>query len=123
MKFWQDPDCMEIDRRLLEATYDAVMTVYELRSDVSGEFTEEVKKEIAAGVPCGVAYLSGGTAKNGDAATAERTLKVFCTEEIDVPAGAVLRIQKNGKTIEAVRTGIAGHYGTHQELIAAEEKK
>lgn len=122
MKFWQDASCRETDRRLLESTYDAVMTVYELQPKTEDGFTEETRVEIAVKVPCGVSYLSGGGAKDGSAATAEGTLKIFCTEEITVPAGAILHIQRDGKTIEAIRTGIARHYGTHQELIAVEQK-
>ncbi|MGI5824453.1 MAG: hypothetical protein ACOX7J_02670 [Bacillota bacterium] len=117
MKLWNDRDCVEVDKRLIESTYDSVMNVYICNYIKIDDFSEEVRELLYEGVKCGISYLSAGNAADGDLAEAEMNVKIFCSENYDIPAGAVLDISGNND-FQVLRVGKAKHYLSHQELTA-----
>ena len=118
MKFWNDDSCVRVDKELLDATYDAYMNVIIFETVEKDGFAEEEELTLYSDIPCGISFLSGGSAKDTNYAEAESMIKVFCPDDIDVPVGAVLDIVYLGQCFRALRCGYAKHYSTHREFTA-----
>lgn len=123
MRFWNDSNLINSDKELLEQTYDSIMNVYCIEQEYIDGLLEEKESLLYENIPCGISFMSMNLTTDDDLAHTESTIKIFCSDDYDIPAGAVIIINNNNKSVRYIRVGHAKHYMTHQELIAIHQSR
>ena len=108
-----------MEEKALNATYDAVMDVYGFRQQLAADgTTAEEKVLLASAVPCAVSAQGLTAAQGYDLPGTEDTVKIFCSQALNIEPGAELWVTVSGQTSIYRQVGRAKVYLAHQELLA-----
>lgn len=115
----------ELERALLEQTYDGVMTVTGTRKqEVSGETVVTPDAVLHENIPCALSF-SGTPDSKTDANSGQISYQatIYCAPELAVPAGCRIAVQQYGATYRLKYSGESVVYPTHQQLSAVREER
>ena len=106
----------ELERALLEQTYDGVMTVTGTsKQEVGGETVVTPDAVLHENIPCALSF--SGTPEISYQAT------IYCAPELTIPAGCRIVVQQYGATYRLKYSGESAVYPTHQQLSAVREER
>lgn len=108
-------------RDAIESLYIGKCTIVEFvpEKDEETKLTTQVEKQVYVDLPCRLSYSRYKTedvASGTEFVSAEQTMKLFLSPDIEVNHGSKLIITQNGKTKEYKRSGVANHHTNHQEI-------
>ena len=97
-------------------------TIYNLEEVFDEETYQTVLREVEVvkDEPCRMSFSRRSqypTAINEGVAWVEQELKLFIRVDIEIKAGSVIEITRNGVTIKYRRSGSPLRYSTHQEIM------
>lgn len=107
-------------REVLEETYDGVCTVYEKQQYKNSDtkVTEIREAELFSSEPCHLSYSSDAAAVGtGTVTDVVQTIKLFLVPEKVIPPGSKIVVTQQGRTEAYSRSGKAGVYSSHQEIV------
>lgn len=115
----------ELERALLEQTYDAVMTVTGTRKGTrNGETVVTPDAVLYENIPCALSFSGtpdGKTDANSGQISYQAT--IYCAPELTIPAGCRIVAQQYGATYRLKYSGESVVYPTHQQLSAVREER
>ena len=109
----------ELERALLEQTYDGVMTVTSTsKQTVNGETVVTPDAVLHENIPCALSF-SGTPDSRTDANSGQVSYQatIYCAPDLAVPAGC------RGATYRLKYSGESAVYPTHQQLSAVREER
>ena len=112
----------ELERALLEQTYDGVMTVTGTRKqEVGGETVVTPDAVLHENIPCALSF-SGTPDSKTDANSSQISYQatIYCAP---VPAGCRIAVQQYGVIYRLKYSGESAVYPTHQQLSAVREER
>lgn len=111
------------ERRLLEQTYDGLMTVTGSRKRVEdGETVIDHDAVLCEGEPCALSLAATpATDQDGTAGAIRYDAVLFCAPELDLPPGCHISVSQYGKTIPLLYSGERALLPTHQQLSVRRE--
>lgn len=115
----------ELERALLEQTYDGVMTVTGTsKQEVGGETVVTPDAVLYENIPCALSF-SGTPDSRTDANSGQISYQatIYCAPELAIPAGCRLAVQQYGVTYRLKYSGESAVYPTHQQLSAVREER
>jgi len=111
-------------RKAVEKQYRGKISVYGFKSEIIDSETVNVLAELIKDEPC---YLQRRPLKSADSdgvkSSVDYSLKVMCAPELNVPAGARIKVVQDGKLWEFKYTGDNFPYPTHQELVTVVKER
>lgn len=112
----------EMERRLLEKTYDGSMAVYTAgKEKLKGESVLSWSM-LHDGIPCALSMLKVPELRRAqDAGGIEYTAVLFCAPEIEIPPGSRITVTQYGRETAFCYSGECIRYPTHQELSVKRE--
>ena len=113
----------ELERALLEQTYDGVMTVTGTsKQEVNGETVVTPDAVLHENIPCGLSFSGTPDGAQGeDAGEIAYQGTIFCAPELNIPAGCRIAVTQYGVTYALRYSGEGIVYPTHQQLSAVRE--
>ena len=115
----------ELERALLEQTYDGVMTVTGTsKQTVNGETVVTPDAVLHENIPCALSFSGtpdSGTDEGGGTVRYQAT--IYCAPDLTVPAGCRIVVQQYGVTYRLKYSGESAVYPTHQQLSAVREER
>lgn len=75
------------------------------------------EKIVAEEIPCKLSFSSLSSAGEGNTAAVSQSVKLFLSNEIEVPAGSKIVVTRRGKEYLFQRSGLPGIFLYHQELL------
>lgn len=79
--------------------------------------TEPVERPVVSGEPCRLSFQSGQAAKAlQGAAQIGQGVKLFLSNEVEVPPGSKVVVTQNGAETAYAQSGEPARYSTHQEI-------
>ena len=110
----------ELERALLEQTYDGVMTV----TGTSKETVVTPDAVLHENIPCALSF-SGTPDSKTDANSSQISYQatIYCAPDLAVPAGCRIAVQQYGATYRLKYSGESAVYPTHQQLSAVREER
>lgn len=115
----------EIERRLLESTYDGVMTVTGTRKETrNGETVVTPDAVLHENIPCALSF-SGTPDSKTDANSGQISYQatIYCAPDLTVPAGSRITVHQYGMVYQLKYSGESAVYPTHQQLSAVREAR
>lgn len=115
----------ELERALLEQTYDGVMTVTGTRKqEVDGETVVTPDAVLIENAPCALSF-SGTPDSKTDANSGQISYQatIYCAPDLTVPAGSRIAVLQYGVTYRLKYSGESVAYPTHQQLSAVREER
>lgn len=115
----------ELERALLEQTYDGVMTVIGTsKQKVGGETVVTPDAVLHENIPCALSF-SGTPDSKTDANSGQISYQatIYCAPDLAVPAGCRIAVQQYGATYRLKYSGESAVYPTHQQLSAVREER
>lgn len=115
----------ELERALLEQTYDGVMTVTGTRKqEVDGETVVTPDAVLIENAPCALSF-SGTPDSRTDANSSQISYQatIYCAPDLAVPAGCRIAVRQYGVTYRLKYSGESVVYPTHQQLSAVREER
>ena len=107
-------------RATIESTYEDKCTVTEIQHSKNPVTFLQEEKEVCTveNQPCRLSFSNISSVGDGDYAVTAQTVKLFIAPEIEIKAGSKITIvQKDGSTHHYKRSGVAGVWSTHQEIM------
>ena len=113
----------DLERKLLELTYDGVMTVTGTsKATVNGETVVTPDATLYEDVPCAASFSGASDNESDeDSGRVQYQTTIFCAPELDIPAGCRIAVQQNGAVCRFKYSGEHVVYPTHQQLSAVRE--
>lgn len=106
-------------RKVIEAAYDGVCTVYERKpfKDPDTKVTSSREEAVIRNEPCHLSF-SGDTAASGTETVTNvaQTIKLFLAPEKEIRPGSKIEVTQNGRTESYSQSGKASVYASHQEI-------
>lgn len=115
----------ELERALLEQTYDGVMTVTGTRKQtLNGETVVMPDVVLHENIPCALSF-SGTPDSKTDANSGQISYQatIYCAPELTISAGCRIAVQQYGATYRLKYSGESAVYPTHQQLSAVREER
>ena len=110
----------ELERALLEQTYDGVMTVTGVSKQiVNGETVVTPDAVLHENIPCALSF--SGTPDSSGQISYQAT--IYCAPDLTVPAGCRIAVRQYGVTYRLKYSGESAVYPTHQQLSAVREER
>ena len=108
----------ELERALLEQTYDGVMTVTgSQKQNVDGETIVTPDAILYDGQPCALSFSGTPDGAQGeDAGEIAYQGTIFCAPDLNIPAGCRITVTQYGATYALRYSGEGIVYPTHQQL-------
>jgi hypothetical protein len=105
-------------RKALEQGYDGIFTVTEHKKVTKPNHTTGFVDEVViVDQPCRLSFSSSPSAKDGNVAEINQTVKLFFAPEIKVKEGSKITVTQHGVTTDYKQSGTPAVYSTHQEII------
>ena len=105
-------------RKALEKGYTGTFTVTEHQKVKKANHTTGFSDvEVLVDQPCRLSFSSSPSAKDGDVAELNQTVKLFYAPEIVVKEGSKITVTQNGITTEYKQSGTPAVYDTHIEIL------
>ena len=105
-------------RKALEKGYIGNFTVTEHQKITRPNHTTGFSDvEVLVDQPCRLSFSSSPSAKDGDVAEINQTVKLFYAPEIIVKEGSKITVTQNGVTTEYKQSGTPAVYDTHIEIL------
>lgn len=105
--------------RALQSLWKGKMTVI-IRTQTKNETTKQnefSETVLFENEPCRLSFSSITPTENSvGAAETAQSVKVFCSQTLDIPAGSKLVIEQNGRVSEYSKSGEPAVYTYHQEI-------
>ena len=113
----------DLERGLLELTYNGVMTVTGTRKEVvNGETVVTPDAALYENLPCALSFSDTPSSESGeDSGQVRYQATIFCEPEPDLPTGCRITVQQCGVTYRLKYSGERIVYPTHQQLSAVRE--
>lgn len=115
----------EIERKLLESTYDGTMTVLGTRKEtVNGETVVTPDAVLHENIPCALSF-SGTPDSKTDANSGQISYQatIYCAPELNIPAGSRILVRQYGAEYRLKYSGESAVYPTHRQLSAVREAR
>lgn len=113
-------------REAIESLYSGRATVtvtLSLRDPVTHE-QKRISDVIYTDIPCRLSYSSKNVAnEDGMISTANITVTMFTSPEIDIPEGSKVSVLWQGKRLEFKNTSIPAYHETHNEYSLEDVRK
>lgn len=93
------------------------LIVQDKKVDPVTHITNFTEKTIAEEIPCKLSFSSLSAAGEGSVAAVSQSVKLFLSNEIEVPAGSKIVVTRRGKEYLFQRSGLPGIFLYHQELL------
>ena len=115
----------ELERALLEQTYDGVMTVTGTsKQEVGGETVVTPDAVLHENIPCALSFSGTPDSKtDADSGQISYQATIYCAPELTIPAGCRIAVQQYGATYRLKYSGESAVYPTHQQLSAVREER
>lgn len=113
---------IQIQRRILEKTYDALCTISQsVTKKVNGETVIE-DEVVLTHQPCALSQGSSKYAHQTETkADVSYVAKLFIAPEIKILPGSKIIVEQYGATYQLKQTGLPIKYPTHQEIMLIQE--
>lgn len=99
------------------------VTVRQKKRDDTTKLTEFQEVTLWENLPCKLSFHTD-TPANGDPVTAaEQTVKLFLSNEVEIPAGSRLTVTRNGKQFLYSNSGEPAVFTHHQEIALTKWRK
>lgn len=116
---------VELERKILEQTYDGVMDVYGFSNEQTASgATRPVEKKLHTGISCALsANQQADTTQTDASADVNKRYTVFCSPDVAIPAGCRLVVTQYGAARDYCCSGVPNVYPTHQEISVLLEER
>ena len=105
-------------RKALERGYNGTFTVTEHKKITKPNHTTGFSDvDVLVDQPCRLSFSSSPSAKDGDVAEINQTVKLFFAPEIKVKEGSKVTVTQNGVTTAYKQSGTPAVYQTHTEIL------
>jgi hypothetical protein len=105
-------------RKALEKGYIGTFTVTEHQKVIKPNHTTGFSDvDVLVDQPCRLSFSSNPSAKDGDVAEINQTVKLFFAPEIKVKEGSKVTVTQNGVTTAYKQSGTPAVYQTHTEIL------
>jgi hypothetical protein len=105
-------------RKALEKGYIGTFTVTEHQKVIKPNHTTGFSDvDVLVDQPCRLSFSSSPSAKDGDVAEINQTVKLFFAPEIKVKEGSKVTVTQNGVTTVYKQSGTPAVYQTHTEIL------
>lgn len=75
------------------------------------------EKALIENAPCKLSFSTLSSTGEGNVAAVAQSVKLFLSNEINVPAGSKIMVTRKGKTYIFQRSGLPGVFAYHQEMM------
>lgn len=101
---------------IAERLYTGKCDVFEYKSNTTGVIKQQEVK-IFENIPCRISYKKNiNGLKNEVVSSAEQTIVLFISPDIDIKKGSKIVVTQNNKTVAYKSSGEPAMYQTHQEI-------
>ena len=115
----------ELERALLEQTYDGMMTVTGTsKQDVGCETGGTRGAVLHENILCALSFSGTPDSRtNANSSQISYQATIYCAPELTIPAGCRIVVQQYGVTYRLKYSGESAVYPTHQQLSAVREER
>ena len=111
-------DTVQLEREILEKTYNGIMDVYEYEEYVENNRSRFRKKKVLNGIKCALSKKQlTNTVQNEIRGEINYIFQIFTYPDKEIKAGSFIHIKQDGMNYELENTGETFKYPTHQEII------
>lgn len=116
---------MDVIRRAKEQLYTDRMAVSTAVEETVNNVTENKFKPVLTDQPCRLSHKTFPvTSEGGGYAGTVHEIKIFCSPELNIPAGSEIVVtRQNGHQETFKGSGTPANYSTHQEITFKNEVK
>ena len=86
-------------------------------TDPLTHLTDFEETPLVEDAPCKLSFETLNAAGAGEAASVTQSVKLFLSAEAEIPAGCKIAVTRNGQTMTYSRSGLAGMFHSHQEIL------
>ncbi len=104
-------------KRAMERLWRDSCTVYIKESVVQNNLTAFRERALYEDIPCKLSFQTLPAAGEGSTAQVSQGVKLFLSREYEIPAGSRIEIHRDGKRFSFRRSGEAGIFSVHQEIL------
>ena len=104
-------------KKAMERLWRDSCTVYVRESVVQDSLTAFRERALYEDIPCKLSFQTLPAAGEGDIAQVSQAVKLFLSKEYEIPAGSRIEVFREGRQFQFRRSGEAGIFSLHQEIL------